>query len=648
MALGLGNGVRASFLALVLLPSFPTKVLALDRRVAVPPRQHQELTHSNEAWHDLGPSMGGDFAGQGGAWYVRANGGLYGREDGQDWDNAFDGFPAAAHPFWDMVQPGDTIYLAGGIYSTPWRIEASGVAGRPLTFLRATGFDHGTETGWSPDLDAQVILRDANLVIGAFDHITVDGATQAGIKIEVRGNYKGIDLSPDYAPSSYITLRHFEVEGPGVNLGPAYLGARGVQSFTRTLHSNLTLEDCHIHDFPSVLVKLGNSRDFLMQRCRLHDTEDIQNHEDWIIDQGSNGTIRWNVMYDSEAQGIYLSSFSGPSVGPWYIYGNLLFQTRFPQSGCAVCGKGGLGAINVHFYNNTVYNMGNVLKEVTGGELINNLFYDNYAVNYGSLLTKNNLIASQDPFHDLANLDFRLGSGSPAIDQGIPLGSPYDMDILGIARPQGSGWDLGAYEHEEGPPAATFEDVPASHWAYAYIEALFQGGFVVGCQTSPRRYCAESGMTRGEAAVLVERGLNGGGYLPPEPSLATFFDTPLSEWSAKWVEALWKDGYTAGCLLNPLSFCPLRVHTRAESTVFFGRMAHGKDFLPPEPSEPPYTDVALGAWSAKWVAAAKQDGLTEPCEAPEERGDGRFRPEAQLTRAEAACMMAKAKQMGPP
>jgi len=115
-------------------------------------------------------------------------------------------------------------------------------------------------------------------------------------------------------------------------------------------------------------------------------------------------------------------------------------------------------------------------------------------------------------------------------------------------------------------------------------------------------------------------------------------------WYFKWVEALWKDGYTAGCQETPQKlFCPLSIHTRAEATVFSWRMMHGRDFVPPEASEPPYTDVALGAWSAKWVAAAKQDGLTEPCEAPAERGDGLFRPTDPLTRAEAACMMARAK-----
>jgi len=195
---------------------------------------------------------------------------------------------------------------------------------------------------------------------------------------------------------------------------------------------------------------------------------------------------------------------------------------------------------------------------------------------------------------------------------------------------------------ETGP---SFADVPATHWAYAPIEALYKGGFIAGCQATPRMYCPENGMTRAEAGVFVERGLHGGGFLPPEPSGSTFSDVPIGEWFAKWTEALWGDGYTAGCGTQPLVFCPLRVHTRAEAVVFFERMLRGKDFVPAQPASLFYSDVALGAWYAKWVAAADADGLTRECEDPSNRADARFRPEERLTRAEAACMMAKAKRL---
>ena len=57
------------------------------------------------------------------------------------------------------------------------------------------------------------------------------------------------------------------------------------------------------------------------------------------------------------------------------------------------------------------------------------------------------------------NLDakFEPLSGSPAIDAGSALGAPYAVDKLGDSRPQGTGYEIGAYEFLLGasaPPAA--------------------------------------------------------------------------------------------------------------------------------------------------------------------------------------------------
>jgi hypothetical protein len=49
-------------------------------------------------------------------------------------------------------------------------------------------------------------------------------------------------------------------------------------------------------------------------------------------------------------------------------------------------------------------------------------------------------------FADAAHDDYTLQSGSPCIDTGTSDGAP-DTDILGVARPQGSGYDMGAYEY---------------------------------------------------------------------------------------------------------------------------------------------------------------------------------------------------------
>ena len=195
----------------------------------------------------------------------------------------------------------------------------------------------------------------------------------------------------------------------------------------------------------------------------------------------------------------------------------------------------------------------------------------------------------------------------------------------------------------------SFVDVPFEHWANPYVEAIYLSGFVVGCETTPaRKFCPQEPLTRASAAVFVVRGVHGAGYLPPLPSEPIFADVPLSAWFAKWAHQLWLDGFTAGCATSPLRFCPDAPHTRAEATVFFVRLKLGKDYQPPEPSQAVYADVALGAWYAKWVYAARAEGLTEGCEDLANQGDGLFRPLAEITRAEAACMMARAKGLAGP
>ena len=146
-------------------------------------------------------------------------------------------------------------------------------------------------------------------------------------------------------------------------------------------------------------------------------------------------------------------------------------------------------------------------------------------------------------------------------------------------------------------------------------------------------------MTRSESAVFVERGIHGASHLPVQPTDQIFADVPLWEWFAKWASALWDDGYTAGCGTDPLIYCPLQGHTRAEGSVFFLRMMNGADFVPPEPAGL-FTDVPVDVWYADWAEAAYQAGLITACEtAPELK----FCPFGPLDRAMAAYMMIKAK-----
>lgn len=189
-------------------------------------------------------------------------------------------------------------------------------------------------------------------------------------------------------------------------------------------------------------------------------------------------------------------------------------------------------------------------------------------------------------------------------------------------------------------PGPIFGDVPLSHWANAYIEALYEAGYIAGCSTDPRLYCPDNIMTRAEVAVFVVRGVQGAGYLPPQPGTQTFTDLQLSSWAAKWVEELFTSGFTAGCNTDPLMFCPWQGNTRAQGSVFFLRMMNGVDYIPPEPDTQIFDDVPLGQWYTKWVHAAYEAGLLEPCQ---DTGAFLFCPNDPLTRDWAAFMMVQAK-----
>ena len=227
--------------------------------------------------------------------------------------------------------------------------------------------------------------------------------------------------------------------------------------------------------------------------------------------------------------------------------------------------------------------------------------------------------------------------------QEIDVGSLNPQDQTWIA-PYKSDWAIavGAFGNAARQP--TFLDVPFEHWAHDEIELLYQQGYIAGCGMDPLLYCPEASMTRAESAVFVERGIHGAGYTPKQPTQTAFADVPLWEWFAKWSNALWEDGYTAGCGTDPLIYCPLQKHTRTEGAVFFLRMLMGSNYVPPA-AVGVFSDVPTTFWGAKWIEAAYDAGLIPACETTP---DLLFCLDDPLDRAMGAYMMVQAKGLATP
>ena len=119
------------------------------------------------------------------------------------------------------------------------------------------------------------------------------------------------------------------------------------------------------------------------------------------------------------------------------------------------------------------------------------------------------------------------------------------------------------------PPASgtVFNDVPASHWAAAWIENLNADGITNGCGNGD--YCPENSVSRAEAAVFLLKSRHGSDYLPPVATGTRFDDVPADFWAADWIEELAIEGITQGC--DPGNYCPNDAITRDAMAIFLMR-----------------------------------------------------------------------------
>jgi hypothetical protein len=111
-------------------------------------------------------------------------------------------------------------------------------------------------------------------------------------------------------------------------------------------------------------------------------------------------------------------------------------------------------------YNNTLYKNRygiNISAQNANAQVINNILFQNgfgianagsgtiFSANLCSVQGLGCFVIGDPRFANTASFDLRLQTGSPAIDAGIPV-SMAEYDFSNVRRPQGSQYDIGAYE----------------------------------------------------------------------------------------------------------------------------------------------------------------------------------------------------------
>ncbi|MGD8814829.1 MAG: hypothetical protein PVI78_10180, partial [Anaerolineales bacterium] len=136
-------------------------------------------------------------------------------------------------------------------------------------------------------------------------------------------------------------------------------------------------------------------------------------------------------------------------------------------------------------------------------------------------------------------------------------------------------------------------------------------------------------------------------YVPPPEPWDTFTDDwSLSDisWAEKWAEGMWVEGLTAGCLADPLMYCPRRELPRVEASVFGLRMMHGVDYTPPPASGTLFADMTdTSYWGTKWAEQAYLDGLLPAC--GEQDGKPMFCPDELVDRGWGAYLIVQARDL---
>jgi hypothetical protein len=183
-----------------------------------------------------------------------------------------------------------------------------------------------------------------------------------------------------------------------------------------------------------------------------------------------------NIVHDIVNNGwIAASSEQGGLLENIRIYNNIAYDTDLSGMEIGIAGDSATHPErNVTIINNTFYNNGSVWgggifvenPDVSGLVIRNNicsqneLFQIQLEVPVQNLTIDHNLIDGNtgDFENDGSNVvtgnplfvnpsggDFRLNSSSPAIDSGSSDDAPFD-DYDGMSRPQGAGYDIGAFE----------------------------------------------------------------------------------------------------------------------------------------------------------------------------------------------------------
>ena len=342
---------------------------------------------------------------------------------------------------------GDILYLRGGTYN-----DTIGYPG-PIPPSGTTFSNAATIAGYPGEV---AIVQRVNVNTSAhhiiFQNLVIDNVNGPGDSAIV----VIYDPSPGSGVPGDNYLRFVDVEGKNWNANTS-AGAiifSNHNEFTRVkMHDNIsvpgetrshgyyingsfnTVSDGEIYNCTGYGVQIFNG--YVGGETAAHDNVVSGNR---IHNNGSGGVNPGGIILSHGANNI--------------AYNNLVYGQLVGGSGI----DSDYSASNTQIYNNTIYsNNGNGMNigpGSTNAVIKNNIIFSNGGIpvnDHGVSTIQSNNLTTDPSFVDASLNNFHLQVTSVAINAGVTL-LEVPTDISGILRPQGSAYDIGAYEFVSSQP----------------------------------------------------------------------------------------------------------------------------------------------------------------------------------------------------
>jgi len=366
----------------------------------------------------------------------------------------------------DILSTGDTVFVENGIYTGFDLRDKNGTANSPIVFKAL---------GDSVLINQSGPLRDDGINIEDADYIVIDGF----ISNDMTGNGNGIRL----VNADFCVVRYCSCDNNA---------ERGI--FTGFTNDILIEYNICTNSIDEHGIYVSNSSDRPIIRYNecygnnaigIHMNGDLSEGGDGII---SDAQVYGNVIHDNNhAAGINMDGLEDP-----VIYNNLIYNNHVAQGIALFQGDGAIATNGAKIYNNTIIvpSDGRWGILVTSGSNINTEIYNNIIINQHAWrgcitvedtaqfksdynIVNDKMSASGDGstislalwqglgldlhsqiadsitaiFLSPDSNDFQLNLSSQAIDTGTTwVSALVTVDILGNARPEGDGYDIGSYE----------------------------------------------------------------------------------------------------------------------------------------------------------------------------------------------------------